>query len=44
MTTETKSSVLRARIGVQSPATLARGDLEDRLVEAIAAAVVLRRP
>ena len=39
MTTETQSSILRARIGVQYPAKLARGDLEDRLVEAITAAV-----
>jgi hypothetical protein len=40
MSTDTRSSVLRARIGVQYPSDLARSELEDRLVEAIMAAVV----
>jgi hypothetical protein len=40
MTTDTQSTVLRARIGVEYPAELDLADLEDRLVEAITAAVV----
>jgi hypothetical protein len=39
MSTDTQSSVLRARIGVEYPSELARDELEDRLVEAITAAV-----
>jgi len=39
MTTETQTSILRARIGVQYPTTLARQDLQNRLAEAITAAV-----
>jgi hypothetical protein len=40
MSTDTHTSVLRARIGVEYPSDLARSELEDRLVEAIMAAVV----
>jgi hypothetical protein len=40
MSTDTQTSVLRARIGVEYPSHLARSELEDRLVEAIMAAVV----
>jgi hypothetical protein len=39
MSTDTQSSVLRARIGVEYPSELARAELEDRLVEAISTAV-----
>jgi hypothetical protein len=39
MSTDTQSSVLRARIGVDYPSDLARDELEDRLVEAITTAV-----
>jgi hypothetical protein len=39
MNTDTQSSVLRARIGVEYPSELARAELEDRLVEAITTAV-----
>jgi hypothetical protein len=39
MSPDTQSSVLRARIGVEYPAELARDELEDRLVEAITTAV-----
>jgi hypothetical protein len=39
MSTDTQSSVLRARIGVEYPSELARSELEDRLVEAITTAV-----
>jgi hypothetical protein len=40
MSTDTQTSVLRARIGVEYPTDLARSELQDRLVEAIMAAVV----
>jgi hypothetical protein len=40
MTTDSQSSVLRARIGVQYPAEMDLADLENRIVEAITAAVV----
>jgi hypothetical protein len=40
MSIDTQTSVLRARIGVEYPSDLARSELEDRLVEAIMAAVV----
>jgi hypothetical protein len=39
MSTDTQSSVLRARIGVEYPSVLARDELEDRLVEAITTTV-----
>ena len=39
MSTDTQSSVLRARIGVEYPSELARDELEGRLVEAITTAV-----
>jgi hypothetical protein len=39
MSIDTHTSVLRARIGVEYPTDLPRSELEDRLVEAIAAAV-----
>jgi hypothetical protein len=39
MSTDTQSSVLRARIGVEYPSELARDELEDRLVEAITTAI-----
>jgi hypothetical protein len=40
MTTDPQSTVLRARIGVEYPAELDLVDLEDRIAEAITAAVV----
>jgi hypothetical protein len=40
MTTDTQSTVLRARIGIQYPADLHLADLEDQIAEAITAAVV----
>jgi hypothetical protein len=40
MTTDSQSSVLRARIGVEYPADLDLSDLENQIAEAITAAVV----
>jgi hypothetical protein len=40
MTTDTQCTVLRARIGVEYPAEMDLVDLEDRIAEAITAAVV----